>query len=327
MENKGNMSDRDWEELASIFSGEKENRPANADNKDMLETENKWKNLGNMEDEKPIDVDNAWNKVRSRINSDSKDDQGMPSIQPFRKYSFLRVAAAIIVLIGFSAIIFLNRTDYFSKEITIAAGNDQRNLKVDLPDGSTVFLNRNSRLSYDPGFGKDARAVKLTGEAFFDISPDKSKPFTIDAGKATVTVVGTSFSVNTGNENSEVEVFVTTGKVVLSDKESNESVELEPGYIGNTGPGIKAKSINEDPNYLAWNTGRLEYKGERLESVFTDLRKNFNMEIVADDASIGELTWTSPIEYISPDKIIILISRSFNLGYTKDGNVYHLYIE
>ena len=102
-----------------------------------------------------------------------------------------------------------------SKKITVVAGNDQKNILVSLPDGSKIYLNRNSEFSYRKNFGKHGRNVKLTGEAFFEISPDVSKPFIIDAGKAKVKVVGTSFNVITNNRESAVEVFVKTGKVML----------------------------------------------------------------------------------------------------------------
>ena len=138
-------------------------------------------------------------------------------------------------------------------------GNDQKNLLIDLPDGSKIYLNRNSELSYRENFGKNKRDVKLTGEAFFEISPDAIKPFIIDAGKASVKVVGTSFNVITNNTESAVEVFVITGKVILSDKSGSQSIALEPGYIGTIDSKKSGKSLNDNPNYRSWNTGLLVY--------------------------------------------------------------------
>ncbi|MGE5421197.1 MAG: FecR family protein [Chloroflexota bacterium] len=320
-----NLSDSDWEELASIFSGEKEGPSTGSANDEIKETEKQWKNLRNMGSEKQIDVDKAWKKVHSRIQEEDFGERQKPSLTIFRSSSFMRIAAAVLILIGIGAItVFTNRPAILSDEIAVTSNESQRNLQVDLPDGSRIFLNRNSQLRYSKDFGKESRAVKLTGEAFFEISPDKEKPFSIDAGKAVVQVVGTSFSVNTDNGNSEVEVFVKTGKVLLSEKSDDKSLELEPGFIGKTDSGTLGKSVNEDPNYLAWNTGKLEYKGDKLEIVFRDLKKFYNMNIVADDPSIKDLPWTSPIDYESQDKIIFLICRSFNLSYTKVGDVYHL---
>ncbi len=324
MKKKENLTERDWEELASIFSGEKEGNYPESLNGDFHEAEKVWRSLGNIEDEKHIDTDKAWNRVQSRI-SENHEEADRPEISLFRRNSFLRIAAAVLLILSFGAItVFVARSGRFSKEIIALSGNDQRNLKIGLPDGSTIFLNRNSELRYRSDFGRFSRAVKLKGEAFFEIAPDTEKPFTIDAGKALVKVVGTSFSVLTENQNSEVEVFVRTGRVLLSEKSGGKSIELDPGFIGKTEPGNIERSLNNDPNYLAWNTGKLFYDGEKLGNVFSDLKKFYNMDIIADDPAINDLPWTSPIEYISQDKIILLICRSFNLSYSKDGETYHL---
>lgn len=323
MKKRGTLTDKDWEELASIYSGEKEGstEPSTLKN-DISETEKQWRNLRSMEDGR-IDVDKAWNNVYSRI-SERADEDDKPVISLFRRSSFLKIAAAALLILSIGTITIMKNRNIISDEIAFVTGDDQRNLRVDLPDGSTVFLNRNSRLTYNAGFGESSRQVSLAGEAFFDITPNREKPFVIDAGKASVTVVGTSFSVLTENENLEVEVFVKTGKVLLSEKTGTQSVELEPGFIGKKESGIIEKSVNNDPNYLAWNTGKLVYNGEKLSVVFRDLKKYYNIDIIADDQAILEFPWTSPIDYEYRDKIIQLICTSFNLSYTKDGEVYHL---
>jgi ferric-dicitrate binding protein FerR (iron transport regulator) len=82
--------------------------------------------------------------------------------------------------------------------------------------------------------------------------------------------------------------------------------------------------VNTDKNYLSWNTGLLVYNGETLDVVFKDLKRVYNMDIVADDKSILENRWTSPIDNQNQETIIRLICVSFNLSYTQDGSVYHL---
>jgi len=85
------------------------------------------------------------------------------------------------------------------------------------------------------------------------------------------------------------------------------------------------KSLNDNPNYRSWNTGLLVYSGQKLDVVFKDLKRVYNMDIVADDPSILENPWSSPIENAeSKETIIHIICLSFNLSYTKDGDVYHL---
>jgi ferric-dicitrate binding protein FerR (iron transport regulator) len=131
--------------------------------------------------------------------------------------------------------------------------------------------------------------------------------------------------VITSYSDSKVEVFVTSGKVLLSDNSGAGSILLDPGDIGTLTAGSPAKEVNENPNYLSWKTGQLVYKGQKLDVVFSDLKRAFNMNIVADDPSIPEYTLTTPsIDNATEETIISLICISFNLSYEKDGDVYHL---
>lgn len=273
----------------------------------------------------PVDVESAWNKVMSRINEEAPVITLKPAGRPFPGIRFMRIAAAVLILAGIgTALLFTVKSDPFSKIIVASTGDYEKNIKVSLSDGSTVTLNHNTKLSYSSGYGKRSRNVSLTGEAFFEITSDPSKPFIIDAGKAKVKVVGTSFNVITENDDSAVEVFVATGKVMLSDNSGSRDLILDPGYIGTMDRGSSEKTKNENPNYMSWKEGRLDYDGQPLEIVFRDLKRVYNMEIIADDPSILANPWTSPIISQSSDTIIRIICASFNLSYVKDGEVYRL---
>lgn len=90
---------------------------------------------------------------------------------------------------------------------------------VRLPDGSTVLLNEQSRLTYSPAFGKHDRKVTLVGEGYFDIQYIPSKPFKVVTGKITTTVLGTAFNVKAYEGQGEIKVTVSRGKVQVSDEE------------------------------------------------------------------------------------------------------------
>ena len=322
------LTDKEWEELASLLSEEKGGQTDLLDRfmaEDIYNTGNKWKELRNMSSEKEINVDNAWNKVYSRINENGLKTNIGPARISFMRSTFMRVAAVALILLCLgTTVIYLINNGAFSKNITVATGNDQKNYEVALPDGSKIFLNRNSEFRYHANFGKQKREVKLTGEAFFEISPDVSKPFIIDAGKAKVKVIGTSFNVITKNSESAVEVFVRTGKVMLTNNTGSNTLLLDPGFVGTMDSKMSGKTINKNPNYMSWNTGLLVYDGQKLNVVFNDLKRVYNMDIVADDPLILENPWHSPIDNLPQDTIIRLICASFNLSYTKDGSVYHL---
>jgi transmembrane sensor len=329
MNKKEKFNDKEWEELASLLSDEKVENSELLNrfmDDDIHKTGEQWKKLKSMTSNKEINVDRAWNNLHTRMIENIPETEVRNSRTVTLRTTLLRIAALALILLSLATgAVYLNNSGYLSKKISVMTGNDQKNLQVDLPDGSKVFLNRNSQFSYRDNFGKSKRDVKLTGEAYFEISPDATRPFMIDAGKASIKVVGTSFNVITNNRESEVEVFVVTGKVILSDKSGSQSIALEPGYIGKMDSKKSEKSFNDNPNYRSWNTGLLVYSGQKLEVVFQDLKRVYNMDIVADDPSILENPWSSPIvDNETRETIIRIICTSFNLSYTKDGNVYHL---
>jgi transmembrane sensor len=328
MKNKERFTDKEFEELASILSDEYGEKTDLLDRFIAEDPDNSgkiWKDLKNMNSKEEIDVDRAWTNVHSRLTENGLLLSEKPAGIRLMSTTLFRIAAAALILIGLgTSAVYMNNAGYFSKKITVIAGNDQKNILITMPDGSKVYLNRNSVFSYRKNFGEHKRDVKLTGEAFFEITPDVSKPFIIDAGKASIKVVGTSFNVITNNPESSVEVFVKTGKVLISDNSGSQSVQLDPGYVGIVNSKTAARTLNDNPNYISWKTGYLEYSGQKLNVVFNDLKRVYNMDIVADNPLILENPWHSPIDNVDEETIIRMICTSFNLSYKKDGNVYHL---
>jgi transmembrane sensor len=328
MNNEKQYTDRDWEKLASLLSGETAYSPSELDRfreEDQAGIEKQWKDMGNFGDNKRIDVDKAWNNVYSRIEENGLLSKGTTIENRFRMRTVFRIAASLLIIVGLGiAMLYLSRTGVTQGRIVVSANSMERNKEVRLPDGSKVFLNRNSELSYYKNQEKSSRNVTLKGEAFFEIQPDPSKPFIIDAGKASVRVLGTSFSVLTNNQDNAVEVFVKSGSVMLSDSTGNNNLVLEPGYIGTMDLKSSAKSVNDDPNYLSWNTDLLDYKNTPLGKVFSDLKKVYNIDVIADNPEILKNPLTATYEKEPEETIIRLLCSTFTLSYKKDGAVYHL---
>jgi len=326
--NTGKFTDREWEELAAQLSGE---NTGNGDvlirfaEEDQYNTVKNWKDLREMDNEREIDVDRAWNRLCSRLRNN-----GLMREEPVGRTRFLtpaiyRFAAIMFLLLGIgSALLYMSNNDLFNRKTIVATTEDQKNLEVKLPDGSIVILNRNTQISYPRTFNRDERIVAITGEAFFDIVRNETSPFTVNAGKVRVSVLGTSFNVRSADQGSPVEVFVKTGQVLVTGIDSRSGLVLDPGFIGTVYSDRSEKSVNTNPNYMSWNTGFLVYDGQTLDIVFRDLKRVYNMDIVADDPEILSNTWTSPIDNQPPDTIIRLICASFNLSFVKDGDVYHL---
>ncbi|MCK7537505.1 MAG: FecR domain-containing protein [Marinilabiliales bacterium] len=314
------MSEREWADAAAWLSGEKSSGDEAAR---LLISEDgeimkKWNDL-KQTDTDIIDVDKAWDKLNGRIEAEK------PVITLQRRsfiQTFARIAAMVIIVAGMGWLLFEVAAP---EKITVTSAADEKNIEVLLADGSKIYLNRDSRLTYPKEFGRSSRKVSLRGEAFFDISPDASRPFIIDAGKASVRVLGTSFNVMTDNGHSEVEVYVSSGKVLLASTDGSKSVTLEPEYVGKLSDTGSSQARNTNANYLSWHTGMLVYDGERLEVVFEDLRRTFNIDITAGDPAINDYRLTSPFEHQPHDTIIKLICTTFNLRSVGAEGTYTLY--
>ena len=328
MNNTEKHTDKDWEKLASFFSGET-TEPSDElgrfREEDHYSTEKQWNEMGKMGNNKRINVDKAWNNIYSRIEENGLLSKPVRIESRNRIRTLIRIAAAALIIIGLvGTMLYLNKTDALAGKIVVAANSDERNKEVYLPDGSKIYLNRNSELSYNKNLGQSSRNVTLKGEALFDIKRDPSKPFIIDAGKARVKVLGTSFSVLTNNFNNAVEVFVKTGSVMVSDNSGTQNLVLGPGFIGTMDSKSFTKAVNENPNYLSWNTDTLVYEGKNLDVVFADLKKVYDIDVVADDPEILNETITTRFFNQPQDTIIRVICTTFNFSYKKEGAVYHL---
>jgi transmembrane sensor len=147
-----------------------------------------------------------------------------------------------------------------------------------LDDGSHVYLRKGSVLRYPRHFEAKKRRVELTGEAFFDIAKNPAKPFEITASSTTVTVLGTSFLVNTNN--SGVEVMVKTGRVRFAPvQDTAAGATLEPGEKALYENNRVTKQKNTDINFNSWQTGKIDFINTPMQEVIHTLSSHYRVSI------------------------------------------------
>jgi transmembrane sensor len=227
-----------------------------------------WEESPGMEI-RQFNAEKGWKKVQQQINTKARPEAKRRFLSP-RILSL--TAAAAVLLIG--AFAFWNWwTENRLHEFTAGA----EVLAIELPDGSSVDLNRFASLSYRGDFQKGNREVSLSGEAFFDVAHNPERPFSIESGNAKVSVLGTSFTVSQNKE--AVEVVVASGKVEVKNKLSEERTLLTPGMRAEVkGQEVKT-SQNENPNFLAWKTGKFSFSDIPLLSALQDLNNYYNDKI------------------------------------------------
>lgn len=272
------------------------------------------KNAGN--DPLIVDVDQAWMNVKERI-LDKEPDAGMLYTNPLnRGKNFVRLVAAVLVLVamawGFKEYVF---DEYLKSADNTIATNKKELYNTVLADGTEVFLNEDSKLTYSRKAKEGIRIVEMNGEAFFNVAPDNNIPFVILTGNARIEVVGTSFNVNTRPENAQLEVFIESGKVkLLNSRVKGEGVLLEPGEIGMLDRDRITKHRNADVNYMAWRTRKLVFNETPLREVVAVLSKVYHSDIKLDPSCPGNLKYTAIIDNQPLDSVLGAIELTFSLN-------------
>lgn len=190
-----------------------------------------------------------------------------------------------------------------------------------LPDGSKVWLNQSSSLKYPESFTNDSREVYLEGEAFFDIAPNKEKPFIIHANNTQTRVVGTSFGIRAVKDADEVVVTVSTGIVNLSAEGKTGHIELKQGEQGlcKTEEKKLEKNNNPDPNLLAWKTKVLIFKQSPLTEVARIIEDAYHIPVTVD-SSVADLQITSTFDQLSLEEITQIIEITLQIKAEKSEN-------
>ncbi|MHA4809361.1 FecR family protein [Flavitalea flava] len=185
----------------------------------------------------------------------------------------------------------------FFNTLEVPRGNQSRLI---LPDGTKVWINAGSRLTYPTVFTGSTRELTMEGEAFFEVSKDEAHPFIVHAKDMSVKVLGTAFDINTYDP-----VLLTTlteGKVNVSEAET--AVILEPGEqaLFETGKKTSLKK-NKVDTYLftSWKDGIIFLEDASFQKIATQLGRQYDYNLVFDDPELADLHFT--VNMKAPEKL------------------------
>lgn len=153
------------------------------------------------------------------------------------------------------------------------------NYKVVLPDGTAVWLNASSSLTYPLAFKGKTRGVNLEGEAYFEVAKNPNKPFVVQVNKMQVTVLGTHFNVNAYSDHAAIQTTLVEGSVRLS--QASSQVILKPGEQGNVDP-ISAKIQVSQANtnkVLAWKNGYFMFQDDNIQDIMQQIARWYDLEV------------------------------------------------
>ncbi len=164
-------------------------------------------------------------------------------------------------------------------------------INLTLSDGTRVWLNAGSSLRYPASFAASrlSRNVEISGEAYFEVAPDKTKPFYVSKGDMEVMVLGTHFNVNAYDDESDIRVTLLEGKVSVSGAPSRPGVlavkplVLAPGQQALLTSHDSRLTLNANPNLeetLAWKNGTFQFNNTSIEDIMRQVARWYDVEVV-----------------------------------------------
>ena len=170
--------------------------------------------------------------------------------------------------------------------------------EITLADGTHIWLNSGSKLSYPTEFKNDSREVCLVGEAFFEVKPNPNKPFYVYTRDIRIKVLGTSFNVSSYNEDNSIQTVLLKGKVSAGKNQLfAQTIDLIPGermiYTKNNENFAKDKV--DVKLYASWVCGYLIFDNIPITEVYKKLKRYYNQDIVVEEG-LEKITFSGKLD-------------------------------
>jgi hypothetical protein len=195
--------------------------------------------------------------------------------------------------------------------------------EINLPDGSHVWVNSNTRLAYEQGFSNKNRILLLDGEAYFEVKKN-DRPFIVSTRYGRITAVGTSFNIY-AYENSPFQATIISGSVYF------ENARLKHGRIKLTPP--QQLSLYDSDRLIikevdtaqckSWMKGQIAFENEPMDELLKKLSRHYGLKIVLTDSALGKVCFTGHIENETIHNFLdyVNVTKPINYQFDESGNV------
>jgi ferric-dicitrate binding protein FerR (iron transport regulator) len=281
--------------------------------------------------------ENVWKQVQRKI---PHPPHPLVSINNTAKK--LIAAASAVLVAGALFSIFINKKFTTPRELVLRQKLNEistppgSKTKVQLPDGTQVWLNANSELLYNSeNFGKQERNVRLVGEAFFDVTKSEKVPFIIHAGVVTITVKGTAFNVKAYPKQKDFETTLIRGLIEITTKQDperkivvkpNEKIIIPSEVVEGESTNTSANALyainhlqkNEKhiPSEIVWMKRTLEFDDQTFQDLAPQLESWFSVKIHFGNEFVKQKRFSGSIEKETLEQTLSAMQISFPFKYS-----------
>lgn len=240
--------------------------------------------------------------------------------KPFRskalKYCMAAAAAAAIFLTGAATSELVTG----KRQETVLMASSENISSYTLPDGSKVWLNKNSWLTYNQRFGKRTRQVALKGEGYFEVNRDERRPFIVKMqNNLDIKVLGTTFNACNYPSLNKAEVILRSGSVQVSDNGRNEHVILKPNQKFTWNEGTAEISSVNAMNCCRWFEHRLVFDNVKLKDILENLSHKYQTEISLNVGNLADKHMSMTIRDESVEDILDILTTLLPIRWRYQG--------
>lgn len=318
------LSPQDEEKLREWISLSPENE------KHFQDMQEIWFATMTRGNEKHFNKTEAYERFLSRADSKSVSKKSSKKRKALRP--FIYGAAAVFLLLIISYVSYWQGSEQIKNQfanVVIESPLGSRT-KMYLPDGTLVWLNAGSIISYSQGFGVEERNIDLSGEGYFEVVKNDKLPFAVNTKEMHVNVVGTTFNFRNYPEEDEATVSLLEGKVLVNNNiKTNSNFYLAPDQkvFLNKKTGEMRVSHGNVSNMVEWKNGFLFFDEELLSDIVQELERNYNVKISFADSALMSLRFYGSFERreYTISEILDALTITNKLKYKIEGKNIELY--
>lgn len=258
------------------------------------------------------------------------DAEGSAKKRPLRKRGFilfrecLKIAAVFLVAFGLYSWLFPTWQEEEQQLLAMKSMYvpEGQRAEISLTDGTKVWLNAQTSLSFPERFTGDERQVFLDGEAYFDVSPDEERKFIVRTNRYDIAVLGTEFNVKAYGKTDYFETSLIEGSVEITSGITKESLVLTPNTRGYTENGRLQKGSILNYDLFLWREGIIAFENELVKDIFNQLQLYYDVDIEVRNTSILNYPYTGKFRTKDGvEHVIKVLQLRHKFTYTKDNEI------
>ncbi|MEA3317220.1 MAG: FecR domain-containing protein, partial [Bacteroidota bacterium] len=281
---------------------------------EMLSKE--WENYSEVKkSDFGLDKEEIYSEMKSKITETKKVKRISAFNQFIAKYAAFVLIPLVVGSLFYTLLVL--RPDMINNLTMVTKENSRgQRSELVLPDGTKVWLNTQSKISYPEKFIGKYRTVQLEGEAFFDVVKNPRKPFLVKTDKLDIEVLGTSFNVMAYKSDKIIETTLVTGKVSVK-RRNPKTKKVQKAILTPNHQAVFYKNqekfildqVDVD-NYTSWKSGIITFDNESLDQVINVLERWYDIDFIVEEEIVTKNNYTLTITDESLEEVINLIEKT-----------------